>query len=145
FPGATVIVQAKELDAARTAEPPHAHGYVREDFVQGGLDWRPVDGELDLFGDGTIRLLSTPGHSAGHMSLLLQLGETGAVLLTADAADNRSQWDGQLPPRALSSRDDAKRSLERLRQLARETDSLVVFGHDSGNWSRLRHAPGSYT
>jgi len=55
------------------------------------------------------------------------------------------RWDGQLPPRPLYSRDDAKRSLERLRELARETDSLVVFGHDLDNWSRLRHAPGHYT
>jgi N-acyl homoserine lactone hydrolase len=145
FPDATVIVQAQELDAARVAEPPHAHGYVRDDFDRAGLDWRPVEGELDLFGDGAIRLLSTPGHSAGHMSLLLQLEETGPVLLTADAADNFPQWDGQRPPRALYSRDDAKRSLERLRGLARETDSLVVFGHDPDNWSRLRHAPDHYT
>jgi glyoxylase-like metal-dependent hydrolase (beta-lactamase superfamily II) len=79
------------------------------------------------------------------MSLLLQLEETGPVLLTADAADNFLQWDGQLPPRALYSLDDAKRSLERLRGLARETDSLVVFGHDPDNWSRLRHAPDHYT
>ncbi len=145
FPDATVIVQAQELDAARAAEPPHAHGYVRDDFDQAGLDWRPVEGELDLFGDGAIRLLSTPGHSAGHMSLLLQLEETGPVLLTADAVDNFPQWDGQLPPRALYSRDDAKRSLERLRGLARDTDSLVVFGHDPDNWSRLTHAPDHYT
>ena len=145
FPDATVIVQANELDAARAADPPHVQGYVREDFDQAGLDWRPVEGELDLFGDGAIRLLSTPGHSAGHMSLLLELDETGPVLLTADAADNRHQWDGQLRPRALYSRDDARRSLERLRELARETDSLVVFGHDPDNWSRLRHAPDHYT
>jgi len=145
FPNATVIVQAKELDAAHTAEPPHAHGYVREDFDRAGLDWRPVEGDLDLFGDGAIRLVSTPGHSAGHMSLLLQLDDTGPVLLTADAADNLAQWDGQLRPRALHSRDDAKRSLARLRELARETDSLVVFGHDPDNWSQLRPAPGHYT
>jgi N-acyl homoserine lactone hydrolase len=145
FPDATVIVQSQELDAARIADPPHAHGYVREDFDRAGLDWRAVEGGLDLFGDGAIRLLSTPGHSAGHMSLLLQLEETGRVLLTADAADNRAQWDGQLPPRALYSRDDARRSLERLRELARATDSLVVFGHDLDNWSQLRHAPDHYT
>jgi glyoxylase-like metal-dependent hydrolase (beta-lactamase superfamily II) len=145
FPAATVIVQAQELDAARAAEPPHPHGYVREDFNQAGLDWRGVEGDLDLFGDGAIRLLSTAGHSAGHMSLLLELDETGPVLLTADAADNLAQWDGKLPPRALYSRDDAKRSLVRLRDLASETGSLVVFGHDPDNWSRLRHAPDRYT
>lgn len=144
FPNATIIVQARELDAARAADPPHAHGYVREDFDRAGLDWRPVDGELDLFGDGAIRLVPTPGHSAGHMSLLLELEETGPVLLTADAADNLAQWEGRLGPRALHSREDAKRSLERLRELALETDALVVFGHDAENWSQLRRAPGHY-
>jgi N-acyl homoserine lactone hydrolase len=144
FPNATISVHAKELSAARTAEPPHAHGYVREDFQRPGLDWRTVEGELDLFGDGAIRLLETRGHSAGHASLLLTLEETGPVLLTADAADNRSQWDGRQPPRALHSREDAKRSLERLRALAGETDALVVFGHDPDNWSQLKHAPDCY-
>jgi len=145
FPEATITVQAQELDAARTADPPQARGYVRDDFEQAGLDWRVVEGQVDLFGDGTIRLLQTPGHSAGHMSLLLALEETGPVLLTADAADNLAQWDGLLPPRALDSRHDAKRSLEGLRKLARETDPLLVLGHDPDNWSRLRHAPDPYT
>jgi N-acyl homoserine lactone hydrolase len=144
FPNANVIVHARELDAARTAEPPRAHGYVREDFDRAGLDWRPVADELDLFGDGTIRLLQTPGHSAGHLSLLLALRDTGPVLLTADAVDNRSQWDGRSPLRVLCSRDDAERSLERLRDLVRDTDPLVVFGHDPDNWSPLRHSPDHY-
>jgi N-acyl homoserine lactone hydrolase len=145
FPDATVVVHARELDAARTADPSHVHGYVRADFEQAGLDWRAVEGELDLFDDGAVRLLQTPGHSAGHMSLLLELDETGPVLLTADATDSLPQWEGRLPLRVLFSREDAKRSLERLRALARETGSLVVFGHDPENWSSLRHAPDRYS
>lgn len=144
FPDATVTVHARELDAARTVEPPHVHGYVREDYERAGLRWQAVEGELDLFGDGTIRLLQTPGHSAGHVSLLLELEETGPVLLTADAADNLSQWEGRERLRVLCSRDDATRSLERLRELAGETDALVVFGHDPDSWSQLRHAPDRY-
>lgn len=144
FPDATVAVHARELDAARTADPPAARGYVRADFERAGIDWRPFEGDLDLFGDGTIRLLETPGHSAGHVSLLLQLERTGPVLLTADAADNLAQWEGRLPPRALFSREDAQRSLERLRRLARETGALLVLGHDPDNWSRLRRAPDQY-
>jgi len=144
FPQATIVVQAAELDAARGADPPHAHGYVREDFDRPGLEWQTVEGELDLFGDGAIRLLPTPGHSGGHQSLLLELEQEGPVLLTADAADNHWQWEGRIPPRALSSREDAEDSLERLRGLARETGALVVFGHDPENFSGLRHAPDSY-
>ncbi len=144
FPDATVIVQAQELDAARAAQPPHVHGYVREDFERPELDWMALDSDLDLFGDGTIRLLQTPGHSAGHMSLLLELEQTGPVLLTADAADNRSQWEGRAPLRVLYSREHATRSLDRLRELAGETEALVIFGHDSESWTQLRHAPGRY-
>jgi N-acyl homoserine lactone hydrolase len=145
FPNATVVVHARELHAAREAESPIASGYVREDYDRPELRWQLAEGELDLFGDGTIRLFETPGHSAGHMSLLLDLDETGPVLLAADAADNRAQWEGREHPRALFSREEARRSLERLRELARQTGALLVLGHDPDDWSRLRRAPDRYT
>jgi glyoxylase-like metal-dependent hydrolase (beta-lactamase superfamily II) len=143
FPEATVVVQGRELDAAHAADN-EAGGYVRADFDRAGLQWQRVEGELDLFGDGAVRLLHTPGHTPGHMSVLLDLDETGRVLLTADAVDNRGQWEGRLPLRALDSRDDAQRSLERLRLLARDTDALVVLGHDPDDWAELKHAPDVY-
>jgi N-acyl homoserine lactone hydrolase len=144
FPNATVVVHSRELEAARAADSPMTSGYVRADYDRPELRWKTVDGETDLFGDGAIRLLETPGHSAGHVSLLLRLEETGPVLLTADASDNRDQWDGRAHPRALSDRGEAARSLERLRQLAEETGALIVFGHDAENWAGLKRAPQSY-
>ena len=134
FEGATVIVHERELEAARDAQP-FENGYVREDVDRAGIDWQPITADHDLFGDGTIRLIETPGHSAGHMSILLSLQQTGPVLLTADAADNRAQWDGRMEPRALASREDAIRSIELLRRLAAEHDAMVVHGHDPKNWA----------
>jgi hypothetical protein len=78
------------------------------------------------------------------MSLLLQLDETGPMLLTADAADNLDQWEGRAHPRALHSREGANHSLELLHRLADETGALLVFGHDPENWAGLTHAPQSY-
>jgi N-acyl homoserine lactone hydrolase len=144
FPSAAVVVHARELEAARAADSPIATGYVREDYDRPEIRWEVVDREFDLFGDGALRLIETPGHSAGHMSLLLALEETGPVLITADAADNRAQWEGRARPRALFSREDATRSIERLRRLANDTDALIVFGHDPDNWSELTHAPDCY-
>jgi N-acyl homoserine lactone hydrolase len=144
FPNATIVVHARELQAARVAQDPISSGYVREDYDRPELRWQLVEDELDLFGDETIRLLQTPGHSAGHMSLLLELEETGPVLLTADAADNRAQWEGREHPRALFSREEARRSLERLRELAHQTDALLVLGHEPDDWSQLRRAPACY-
>jgi N-acyl homoserine lactone hydrolase len=145
FPDATVVVHGDELEAARAAQSPAATGYVREDYDRPELRWKLAEGELDLFGDGTVRLIETPGHSAGHVSVLLALDDTGPVLLTADAADNLAQWEGRAHPRALFSREHASRSLELLRRLADRMDPLIVFGHDAENWSQRRHAPESYS
>lgn len=145
FPDATVVVHARELEAARGAESPTATGYVHEDFDRPELRWELAEGEVDLFDDGAIRLIETPGHSAGHMSLLVSLKETGLVMLTADAADNRAQWEGRAHPRALFSREHASRSLESLRGIARELDPLIVFGHDPENWAGLSRAPYRYS
>lgn len=144
FPEATVVVHQRELAAARAAASRIASGYVREDFDRPELRWQLAQGDMDLFGDGTIRLIETPGHSPGHMSLVLRLEETGTVLLTADAADNRAQWEGREPPRALHSREQAMRSLDRLRGLAERTGALTILGHDPLQWSVLRLAPESY-
>lgn len=144
FPNAEIVVHAAELHNARTLAKPHLQGYVRADYEQPELDWQPYEGDLDLFGDGTVRLLQTPGHSAGHVSLLLELEATGPVLLTADAVDNRAQWEGRQDPRPLHSAEEAEGSRARLRELAREIDPLLVFGHDPANWSQLKHAPERY-
>ncbi len=144
FPAARIIVQAAELERARTVERPYAHGYVPKDLEQPDLDWHPFDGELDLFGDGSVRLLPTPGHSAGHLSLLLELKRTGRVLITADAVDNRAQWEGSQAPRGLYDASLAESSLRRLRELADELDPLLVFGHHPANFAALRRAPELY-
>jgi N-acyl homoserine lactone hydrolase len=143
FPDAEVIVHRRELDSALAAES-SAWGYVRADYDRPELQWRPTEGDLDLYGDGVIRLLETPGHSAGHMSVLLALPETGPVLLTADASDNRRQWDGRDHVRALFSREAAATSLARLHSVSQDTGALLVFGHDPKNWAQVDHAPASY-
>jgi N-acyl homoserine lactone hydrolase len=144
FPDATVVVHSRELEAARAAGDPMASGYVRADYDRPELRWQTVEGDTDLFSDGVVRLLETPGHAAGHMSLLIELPDTGPVLLTADACDNRDQWEGKAYVRALHSREQAASSLERLHRLAEDTGALLVFGHDARNWAERQHAPAAY-
>ena len=144
FGDAAVVVHERELEAARAADPPEASGYVRADYDRPELRWQTWTGELDLFGDGAVRLIETPGHSAGHTSLLLGLDETGPMLLTADASDNRDMFEGRAHPRALYSRDAANDSMRKLRAIADDTGALLVFGHDPENWAALVHAPDCY-
>lgn len=52
-----------------------------------------MDGDVDLAGDGALTVLSTPGYTPGHCSLLVRLAATGPILLTADAAHDRYNLD----------------------------------------------------
>ncbi len=144
FPNAVVVAHTRERAAALAADDPLRTGYVRADYDRPDLRWQTVEGDTDLFGDGLIRLLETPGHAAGHMSLLLDLTDTAPVLITADASDNLAQWEGRAYVRALHSREEAASSLKRLHEVADQTGATVVFGHDPENWAGFEHAPQAY-
>ncbi len=104
------------------------------------LDWRPVAGDTALLPG--LTLLATPGHAPGHLSVLLDLPETGAVLLTADAVSRpaevaegfASAWD---PAQAAAS-------ATRLQDLARDRGAMVIWGHCPDQWPGLRKAPDRY-
>ncbi len=143
FPQSTFVVSENEWEAAATGSQPTLNGYRRRhfdyafeyrtlDFDRAGIDSYASFGRtFDLFGDGSIRLASTPGHSAGHMSVVCRLRGSDFVI-GGDAVYMRAQLDGDAapPPRP----DDAhnwRRSLQELRLFRRQyPDAIVTPGHD---------------
>ena len=57
-----------------------------------------LEGDRDVFGDGSVTILSTPGHTPGHQSLLVKLPKTGAIVLSGDAVHFRDNWDNRRVP-----------------------------------------------
>ena len=94
---------------------------------------------VDLFGDGTVRLLSTPGHTKGHMSVLLRLRSGRELLLAGDAAYTRRAIDEEHVPLFY---DDAHRYMRSLREIRRYLEltpsALVICGHDPESWPQVR-------
>jgi N-acyl homoserine lactone hydrolase len=89
-----------------------------------------------------LDLILTPGHTRGHMSLLLTLPDTGTVILAADAINRASEpGEGYLddidPPAARAS-------AERLLKLQADTTGLLIYGHDPAQWPSLPKAPAFY-
>ena len=148
FPDAVHIVQRREFEYAFVPDWFATDAFARRDFDRPGLKWYFLEGAeadfYDLFGDGTIRILLTPGHSVGHQSFLVTLPETGAVLLTIDAAYTMDHWHERALPSFATSTIEAVRSVKKLRQIARQTDALVVTGHDPDAWPGFKHAPDCY-
>jgi glyoxylase-like metal-dependent hydrolase (beta-lactamase superfamily II) len=119
-----VVVQRREW-AAHGGDP--TAGYLEAD-VEVGQDVRLVDGEHDVFGDGAVVCVPTPGHTAGHQSLRVRTAD-GEVVLAGDACYFReSLATGRLPLFGFDA-DEQHRSLEVLRSLER-SGSRLVFGHD---------------
>jgi N-acyl homoserine lactone hydrolase len=147
FPGATFVVTRREWETAH--ELGITHGYHREHFDP-ALDWRLIDYDdpavtthagfsrtLDLFGDGSVRLLSTPGHSFGHQSLLLRLGG-GELLLAGDAAYNRRAIDETLVPVFCEDVRAYLASLAEIQGFVEASPATpVITGHDPETWPHV--------
>lgn len=145
FPRAQVVVQRSEYEYAFKPHWFAAGAYIRADFDRPGLNWKFLGGEytdnFDLFGDGTVRLIFTPGHSVGHQSFLLTLPNTGPVLLTIDAAYTLDHWNEKALPGLVTSSTQAADSVTKLRRIAADTGAMVVTGHDPDNWGTFLKAP----
>jgi N-acyl homoserine lactone hydrolase len=132
IPNATVIVQSRELAKARAEEGSQL--YKAEDFAV-GHPIKAIEGELDLFGDGTVRIVPTPGHTPGHQSAIVRLA-SGDVLLAADCCYlQRSLERLQVSP----SDDDPATALKTLQRLAalRQRGTRIFFGHDPEFWKTV--------
>ena len=148
FPNATHYVQRIEYDYAFNPDWFSAPAYIRSDFDRPKLKWHFLEGEktddFDLFGDGTIRMIFTPGHAPGHQSFLINLQSTGPILLCIDAAYTMDHWENRALPGLVTSSADAAKSVQKLRAIANQTGALVVTGHDPDHWRTFKHAPNSY-
>jgi glyoxylase-like metal-dependent hydrolase (beta-lactamase superfamily II) len=123
--GANVVLGAPEWDAA-TARGARLRGYMRP----GIGDPQTVYGDHDLYGDGSIRLLATPGHTAGHQSVLVTSGEGPRVLITGDAVYSEDALITRTIDGVGVAPDIARASIDRLQEICREAPTVVAPTHD---------------
>ncbi len=150
FPKSTFVVSEAEWEAATAGPQPALNGYRRShfdyafdyrtvDFDRGGIDSYATFGRtFDLFGDGSVRLAFTPGHSAGHMCVIAHLRDRDFVI-GGDAVYTYRQLEGgaPLPPRPFDAH-NFRRSLQELKLFRREFPHAVVTpGHDPSFYEQL--------
>ncbi len=150
FPNSTFVLSEVEWEAATVGPKPLLNGYRRAhfdyafdyrtiDFDRGGIDsYASFGRSFDLFGDGSIRLAYTPGHSAGHMSLICRLKERDFVI-GGDAVYTEAQLEGSAPlaPRPFDAH-NYRRSIQELKLFKREyPQAIVTPGHDPSFYEKL--------
>jgi N-acyl homoserine lactone hydrolase len=150
FPRAKFVVSATEWEEATTGSLPRFRGYNRShydyafEFFTVDFDgprvesYGPFGRSFDLFGDGSVRLAYTPGHSAGHMSVILRLPRRDFVVI-GDAAADWKQFQGQAEPMLIQDEHNWRRSLRELQAYRRAyPHALMVPGHDREFWEKLK-------
>jgi len=140
FPKATFLVQRAELQAAR--QPGFSPRYSPSplDFDH-ALDYRMVDGEHDVFGDGTVVLFPTYGHTPGHQSLMIRAGKGAPLVCASDACYTRENMDRDVLPNVLWDPGIMRESLATLRKLRDQGGATMFYGHDPAQWAKTPGAP----
>jgi N-acyl homoserine lactone hydrolase len=137
---APVLVQREELRFARNPPVYQRLIYVPGDFEH-DLQWRELDGDHDVFGDGRLVVFSTPGHSRGHQSLMVKLDSGQNMFLLADATYLLAKMRERALPGVLWSPDAMVASWERIEALEREHDAMLIATHDLDYRERIKLAP----
>ena len=143
FASATFLVQRAELEAIRTPQVAKAVGYLPADCAM-DVPFEVIDGEHDIFGDGTLVLTPTAGHTPGHQSLRVTLASGQQIVLAGDACYLRETLAHMRLPKVVWDTQQALQSLARLQRLAQQPGTMFVPGHDPVAWADIRHAPAYY-
>ena len=133
-----MLVQRREWDAGMDPDTAVRRGFNPRDFDL-GHKLRLLDGEHDVFGDGSVVCLPPHGHTPGHQSLRLRL-EGGEVVLAADACYFCRTLRERRLPRYVHDREAMLTSLDRLEALERG-GARIFFGHDPEFWQTVPQAP----
>ena len=136
FPSSTVLIQGAEYDWAMAGQNKPA--FAASQKIE------KLSGDHDVFGDGSVTIISTPGHTPGHQCLLVRLPKTGALLLSGDAVHMQDNWTHRRVPSMNTDKNQTLASLERMAKLLEERKATLWINHDKPQSDTLKYAPAYY-
>jgi N-acyl homoserine lactone hydrolase len=144
FPKATLLIGAREWEAITAPKPAEGVNYKPfENWAKGEGKVEPLALDKDVFGDGSVIVLRTPGHTPGHQSLLVKLAQTGNVIISGDAVHFRENYDTVGVPAFNFDRAQTVASIERLKNIAANLKATVIIQHDARDIDKLPAFPAA--
>jgi N-acyl homoserine lactone hydrolase len=103
-----------------------------------------IDGAADVFGDGSVTLVPTPGHTPGHQSLLVHLKNSGFIILSGDVVHSEKNFERNIVPSLNTNKQDSLASMEKIRQLVAAYKATLFINHDKKQEDKLKLLPAFY-
>jgi N-acyl homoserine lactone hydrolase len=141
FVGATLLIQQADYNAAFGPDA-NKNGFY-PDFY-GELRNSPskkLNGDYDVFGDGSVTIISTPGHTPGHQSLMVRLPKRGTVILSGDIAHFKENWDNRRQPPFNFNKDQGLQSMNKIAALMEANHAELWINHDKAQSDTIPHSP----
>jgi N-acyl homoserine lactone hydrolase len=140
FASATWILNKDEMAWAEAAPTPS--GVDPSSFeVSKTAKTRAIDGDYDVFGDGSVLILKTPGHTPGHGVLEVKLRKSGVVILSGDLYHSRANRRFKRVPRINVERADTLASIDRIEAIVKSTKARFIVQHDLEDFAGLPRFP----
>lgn len=144
FPHATLLIQKEEYAAAFSADP-KKFGFNPADYPT--LQANPVkllEGDYDVFGDGSVIIKRTLGHTPGHQALFLKLPKTGNVLLSGDLVHFTDNWVHKYVPGFNYDKAQSLKTMEEVARFLEENHAVLWIQHDLEQNQTIAHSPKYY-
>ena len=103
-----------------------------------------IDGDTDVFGDGSVTLVSTPGHTPGHQSLLVHLRNSGFIILSGDVVHLEENFSENIVPSLNTDKAESIASMNRVRLLMATYNATLFINHDKSQTDGLKLIPAFY-
>jgi N-acyl homoserine lactone hydrolase len=156
FPGATIVYQRDEIVNAFWPKPGYAGPYITADFAMLRNDVGAnapnrqkvieLNGDLDLFGDGSIYIHRAVSHTPGSQMVVVRLPKTGPVVVTSDVCYLMDNLQKDMLPTVSLAYDPAGMldAYAWIKHLMSAEGADVIFAHDEEVFKKHKHAPEFY-
>ena len=148
FPNSAVLMQQAEYQWINSANGPNDNVNqlmaLARKLLGTPKKLQLINGDTDVFGDGSVTLVSTPGHTPGHQSLLVHLSNSGFIILSGDVVHSEENFQKDIVPSLNTNKAESIASMERVRQMIATYKARLFINHDKQQTDELKLVPAFY-
>jgi N-acyl homoserine lactone hydrolase len=144
FPGASVLIQKSELVYEQNRQVGEKAERVEEAHIEAGPSTMTLDGDHDVFGDGTAVIIATRSVSPGNQSLLVKPPKSGAIVLSGDLIHFQYGWDNRIVPGNVWNKEKTVESFVRLTDIIKHYNAQLWIEHDKSKSNSRKFSPDYY-
>ena len=148
FPNSTILIQQAEYSWINSPDGPNDNVNqlmaLARKLLGAPKNLQLIDGDTDVFGDGSVTLVSTPGHTPGHQSLLVHLKNSGFIILSGDVVHLQENFEKNRVPSLNTNNAESIASMQKIRQLIAMYKATLFINHDKKQTDKLKLLPAFY-